>query len=110
MKSAEETMLLLAKAARRVLGREFDIGSTPGQEEMREFARELAASPDDPETELVLRSMETLQPPHESRLRVTKGVAPPIIQLDIPEADRVLRKGRGYFQRPAPEADYTPGF
>ncbi|WP_065926153.1 hypothetical protein [Pseudomonas sp. 8 R 14] len=109
MNSAEETTLLLAKAARKVLGRNFDIGSASGQVELREFARELAASPDDPGTELVLRFMEALQPPRESRLHVTKGVAPPIIQLDIPEADRVLQKGRGYFRAPTRDSDFNPG-
>lgn len=108
MNSAGETMLFLAKAVRRVFGRDYDVGSTSGQEELREFARELAARPDDPDTELVLRSMEALQPPRESRLHVTKGVAPPIIKLDIPEADRVLQKGRGYFRAPTRDSDFNP--
>lgn len=108
MNSAGETMLLLAKAVRRVFGRDFDIGSTSGQEKLREFARELAARPDDPDTELVLTYMEALQPPRESRLHVTKGVAPPIIQLDIPEADRVLQKGKGYFRTPTLDSGFSP--
>lgn len=107
MNSTEDTMLLLATAAKRVLGRDFDMVSASGQDELQEFARELAASPDDRVTMLVLSSMEALQPPPRCRLHVTKGVAPPIIQLDIPESNRVLKKGRGYFP-PAPTTDYSP--
>lgn len=109
MNIADETMLSLAKAAMSVFGRDFDIGSDSGREELREFARELAASPDDPKTQRILRSMEAVQPPYRSRLHVTKGVPPTIIQLDIPEADRVLQKGRGYFRAPNRDSDFTPG-
>lgn len=98
MNSADESMTLLAKAAKVALKKDFDIGSTEGLEQLREFARDLAAHPDEPDTERVFQVMVDLKGTRKPELKVTKGVAPHVIQLNIPEAKRVLKKGRGYFR------------
>ncbi|MEE4182821.1 hypothetical protein [Pseudomonas viridiflava] len=98
MNSADDNMTLLAHAAKLALELDFDIGSSEGLEQLREFARGLAAHPDAPDTERVLEVMIDLKATHGPGLKVTKGVAPPVIQLNIPDAQRVLKKGRGYFR------------
>ncbi|EPA96814.1 MULTISPECIES: hypothetical protein [unclassified Pseudomonas] len=103
MNSDDGSMNLFAKAVSMVLGRKFDTGSDLGLEELRALARELAANPDATETERVLEVMEDLGGGHEPALKVTKGVAPLVIQLDIPEAQRVLKKGRSYVSNKKPD-------
>lgn len=108
MNSADESMTLLAKAAKLALKKEFDIGSIEGLEQLREFARDLAARPDAPETERVFQVVADLKGTREPQPKVTKGSAPRVIQLNIPEAKRVLKKGRGYSR--ASSLDHNNGF
>jgi hypothetical protein len=106
MNSDDGSMTLFAKAVSMALGRNFDTGGDPGLEGLRTLARELAANPDEPETERVLAAMEELGGGHEPALIITKGVPPPVIQLDIPEAQRVLKKGRSYVSNKKPDLNF----
>lgn len=106
MKSNDDSMTLFAKAANMVLGRKFDTGSDRGLEELRAFARDLAANPEAPETERVLEAMQDLKGRQGPALKVTKGVAPVVVQLNIPEAQRVLKRGRSYVSNNKPDMSY----
>jgi len=97
MSAADEIFLrLLSKAVMAVLGKRFDPATQSGVKDLRKIARQTAAHPDSPETERLLDSMKVLDDQRRSELKVTKGVAPVVIQLNIPEERRVLKKGRTY--------------
>ena len=88
---------LLSKAVMAVLGKRFYPATQSGVKDLRKIARQMAAHPDSVETERLLDSMKDLDDQRRSEIRVTKGVAPVVIQLNIPEECRVLKKGRTYF-------------
>jgi hypothetical protein len=87
---------LLALAAKSVLGKSYDLNKPGDLAALRLLAKEISETPDSPLTENIFDCIEQLDPYEPERIHVTPGVGVKIIDLGIPEHQRVLKKGRGY--------------
>jgi len=87
---------LLALAAQSALGKNYDLNKAEDIAALRLLAKEITDTPDSPLTEKIFDCMEQLDPYEPERIHVTPGVGVEIIDLCIPEHQRVLKKGRGY--------------
>lgn len=87
---------LLAQAAKMALGKNFDLRSAEGLEALRDFAKEIAATPDSEESEQILDLMESLDPEEPELIHITPKTGVQRVECFIPQNQRVLKKGRSY--------------